>query len=175
MGVTYWETRYAAGGNSGKGSRDWFAEEKARLVNEVLGRHQISTVLDLGCGDGYVASLLLVGPGYLGVDPSPSALAQARSRNPDLAFETEAPGPRDAHLSLDVIRHLVDDTDYHRYMGRLFSATRLVLVWSSDVDAWTAPHDRQRHWTSDIPEDWQIESELEIVGINSRFYVLVHS
>lgn len=171
--MTYWETRYASGGNSGKGSRDWFAEEKARLVNEALGVHQITTVLDLGCGDGYVASLLLVGPGYLGIDPSPSALAQARSRNPDLAFESEAPGPRECHLSLDVIRHLVDDVDYHRYMHHLFAASELVLVWSSDEDIEGAPHDRQRRWTPDIPDDWTIESETEIVGINSRFYVLV--
>jgi SAM-dependent methyltransferase len=168
----YWETRYRGGGNSGKGSRGWFADEKALLVNRALARHRTTSVLDLGCGDGYVASLISV-MDYLGVDPSPSALAQARQRNPDLLFAAEPDGPRQAHLSLDVIRHLIDDADYARHMGHLFTASELVLVWSSDVDEWGAPHDRQRRWTPDIPAGWRIESETPIDGINSRFYVLV--
>ena len=174
MGVTYWEARYASGGTSGKGSRGRFAEQKARLVNEAVREHNITSVLDLGCGDGYVAALLEV-PEYLGLDPSPSALDAAQWRNPDLRFSTEYDGPRECHLSLDVIRHLVDDDDYHRYMRRLFGARRLVLVWSSDEDAWTAPHDRQREWTPDIPHEWAIESVIVINGINSHFTALVRS
>ena len=169
----YWEARYRAGGNSGKGSRGHFAEIKAELVNQALADHGIVSVLDLGCGDGYVASLINV-MDYIGTDPSPAALAQAREHNPDLRFQTRWPGPREAHLSLDVIRHLTDDADYILYMARLFTAHDLVLVWSSDVDEWGAPHDRQRRWTPDIPGwEWVIESVTPIDGINSRFYVLV--
>ena len=48
----YWEARYAAGGNSGKGSGGVFAEFKAEIVNTFVREHDIASVIDFGCGDG---------------------------------------------------------------------------------------------------------------------------
>ena len=172
----YWDQRYASGGDSGAGSRGHYAELKARLVNEQVALNQIETVLDLGCGDGYVAGLLEC-PDYLGVDTSLAAVELARGRHPDLRFMV-APVTvyaRDAHLSLDVIRHLVDDDDYHQHLNALFRAKRVVMVWSSNEDIPGAPHDRQRRWTPNIPDEWELVAEIPIIGINSRFFVLVRA
>ena len=38
----YWEARYAAGGNSGKGSGGVFAEFKAEIVNTFVREHDIA-------------------------------------------------------------------------------------------------------------------------------------
>lgn len=156
--MNYWEGRYASGGNSGAGSRGRTAQLKARLVNSYLHSHPVTSVLDIGCGDGYVARLLKV-PGYLGVDISETALAIARKRNPSQAFAVlDNPEPREAHLSMDVLHHLIDEDDYQAHMDLLFSATRYVLVWASDRDEIGAAHVLHRHWTPDVPEGWRLDT-----------------
>lgn len=155
--MSYWENRYSTGGNSGAGSRGSTAQLKARLVNAYIEKHRISEVLDIGCGDGYVARLLKV-PDYLGVDIAPFALALAQERNPTRAFALlDNPEPREAHLSFDVLHHLMEDDDYQAHLDLLFSAKSYALVWASDRAEAGAPHVLHRHWTPDVPEDWTLD------------------
>jgi SAM-dependent methyltransferase len=155
--VTYWEDRYASGGNSGAGSRGRAARIKAQLVNSYVRQHRITEVLDIGCGDGYVARGFEI-PDYLGVDISETALDLARRRNPTKRFELLFdPEPREAHLSFDVLFHLISDEDYEAHMALLFSARSHVLVWATDHSEQGAPHVLHRHWTPDVPEGWRLE------------------
>ncbi|HEU4546756.1 MAG TPA: hypothetical protein VFR88_10740, partial [Microlunatus sp.] len=69
----YWERRYAKGGTSGAGSYGQAAEWKAEVVNGWVRDHGVTSVLDLGCGDGNQLSLADY-PRYLGLDRSPTAV-----------------------------------------------------------------------------------------------------
>jgi hypothetical protein len=153
--IDYWENRYATGGTSGKGSQGALAQEKATTVNLLLRQYEITSVLDIGSGDGVVASMIEA-EDYLGVEPSRTARGLARARNPLRSFvPLDAAEPRDAHLSLDVLHHLTDDTAYREHMALLFSAHRLVIVWVPPwTDTPTASHSLHRQWWHDVPAGW---------------------
>lgn len=156
MTAAYWENRYATGGNSGAGSRGKTAKAKAVAVNKYVALHRITSVLDIGCGDGYVAKMLRV-PDYLGVDISPAALELARARNAGKLFELLGDqAPRECHLSFEVMHHLITEEEYQAHMALLFSAQHHVLVWATDFDRAGAPHVLHRHWTPDVPEGWEL-------------------
>lgn len=167
--TSYWNQRYSHGGTSGKGSRGEYAQIKADFVTKALDTYGITQILDLGCGDGVVANLIIADD-YLGVDPSPYAVALARVQAPQHTFSVNPPDPREAHLSMDVIRHLVNDENYRRYMSALFSATKAVFVWSSDVNKHWSWHERERRWTPDVPDGWTL-AEKSLAFAGSRFYV----
>lgn len=160
--VGYWEARYAAEGSSGAGSEGVVAQRKAVYVNQLLRREQVTSVVDWGCGDGQQLDFLNL-PGYLGVDISATAVAQCLARHPGKAF-LAWPGDRpqieiqaDLALSLDVIFHLVLNDDFEAYWARLFaSATRLVLVHSTDHDARGARHVRHRRHSHLAPDGWTL-------------------
>src|SRR5215472_10007367 len=75
----YWEARYRAGGTSGAGSYGRLAAFKAAFINAFIADNLIHDVLDLGCGDGNLLSLLDV-PSYVGIDVSPTTLMRCASR-----------------------------------------------------------------------------------------------
>lgn len=172
--MSYWDAHYQAGGTSGLGSRGDFALMKRDLINAAITDHGITSILDLGCGDGYVANLIDHAD-YLGFDPSPTAVALARKAAPQHRFEVypDRISPRDAHLSQDVIRHLMTDEDLDRHLADLFSAQSVVMVWSSDVDHYWSPNELEHHWTPSVPKKWHQVQETPITGINSSFYVYV--
>lgn len=154
----YWETRYAKGGTSGSGSRGAEAEFKAALLNGVIGRHNVRSVLDVGCGDGYVASMIDPDVRYVGYDPSPTAIKWCRSAMPTRDFTTVIPrDPYDMTASLDVIFHLVKDDVFKQHVADLFAlARRLVFVYGTNFDMVGAPHVRHRVWLSKVPRGWKL-------------------
>jgi SAM-dependent methyltransferase len=160
----YWDKRYRAGGHSGAGSCGHLAAFKAGVINSFVADNAIGDVLDLGCGDGHLLSLLQV-PGYTGVDVSLAALACCISRFPQHRFLTfaalEASIRADLALSIDVVFHLVEDAVFARYMHALFEhAKRFVLVYSSNIDSnWSSPHVRHRRFTdyvADCRPEWRL-------------------
>lgn len=169
--TSYWENRYASGGSSGRGSRGRFAQLKSALVNGQLRQYDIQAVLDIGSGDGQVAQLIDVDD-YLGVDPSPTARKLAQTRNPNKEFRSPGDAERrDAHLSLDILHHLVDDDAYRGHMQLLFSAHRLVLIWVHDYTTnRAASWSRHRRWQYDVPKDWQLADQVAIEGEPVTFY-----
>ena len=74
---SYWESRYASGGDSGVGSYSRFAEFKAEVLNSFVAEHALQSVIEFGCGDGNQLGLAKY-PKYLGLDVSDTAVAQCR-------------------------------------------------------------------------------------------------
>lgn len=160
----YWEQRYRAGGHSGAGSQGRLADFKAGFINGFIATNAIGNVLDLGCGDGHLLSLLQV-PDYTGVDVSTAALASCVTRFPQhrfLSFATlDATIRTELVLSIDVIFHLVEDAVFASYMHALFAhARRFVLVYSSNIDRdWSSPHVQHRRFTTHVADcrpEWRL-------------------
>lgn len=159
----YWERRYRAGGNSGAGSGGVLLRYKAAVINAFIADNGIASVLDLGCGDGRLLSLLRA-PAYVGVDVAPTALASCAARFPHhrfLPFDSlDAEPPAELALSIDVIFHLVEDDVFLRNIQALFGhATRFVLIYASNVACgWPSPHVRHRRFTDHVERacpDWR--------------------
>ena len=154
--AVYWEKRYRSDGNSGAGSYGRLARFKAEIVNNFVEAQRIKSVIEFGSGDG--AQLELANyPSYIGVDVAPTIVEKTRRKfddRPNYSFYhlPELPGGTRAELalSLDVIFHLVEDRKFEAYMNRLFdSATRAVIIYSSNRDARVETHVRHHRFT-----DW---------------------
>lgn len=168
--AAYWRRRYAAGGTSGGGSYGRLAVFKAHVVNLMVHRQGLTSLLELGSGDGANAALYAV-PHYCGVDVAEEMVLRCREQfagRKGWEFMTaeafEAAPPRfDGAMSLDVIYHLVEDAVFEAYMRSLFGAAeRQVLIYSSDHDSArgeTALHVRHRaysEWVAREMPHWQL-------------------
>ncbi|MER7433906.1 class I SAM-dependent methyltransferase [Pseudonocardia alni] len=174
---TYWDRRYEAGGSSGAGSYGPQAEWKARVVNGWVAEREVTSVVDLGCGDGNQLALAEY-PRYLGLDLSAAAVRLCIRRfadDPTKSFLSYDPGSSadpagwlraDMSLSMEVLFHLVDDGMFEDYLARLFdSADRYVVVCSSDrADLTQGPHERHRPFTPWVERNrlgWTIEERVD--------------
>lgn len=158
--AVYWERRYRQGGTSGPGSYGRLARFKADVLNELVRREGITSVIELGCGDGHQVSLAEY-PSYVGMDVSAAAVERCRQRfrgDSTKQFQVlqrgralpEGIGAADLALSLDVIYHLAEDEVFDDYMTRLFAAgRRFVVIYSSNHDEPFAAYLRHRRFT-----DW---------------------
>jgi SAM-dependent methyltransferase len=153
--TAYWEARYRGGGNSGAGSYGRLAAFKTDFINAFVADNHVDGVLDLGCGDGHLQSLLQV-PAYTGVDVSITALACCIARYPLRRFvplpQLDASHAADLALSIDVIFHLIEDDVFARHVAAAFGhARRFVLMYASNAERnWTAPHVRHRRFTDHV-------------------------
>lgn len=89
---------------SGPGSGMHATRSLGRELSFIVALHEISSVLDVGCGDGYWMPDL---PGYVGFDVSAVALELARARHPDREYTSVWPERSfDLVIVRDVIQHL---------------------------------------------------------------------
>lgn len=158
--VDYWELRYVEGGNSGQGSYGKLGSVKADFLNHFVRSHDISSVIEFGCGDGHQLSLADY-PSYVGLDVSRVAIGLCKSRFADdptksfFLYQSDSFVDRtglfaaDMAISLDVIYHLVEDQIFEAYMQHLFAAgERYVVIYSTnDAVRDTAPHVRHRNFS----------------------------
>ena len=132
----YWESRYAAGGNSGGGSYGHLAEYKAEILNKFVADNSIRSIVEFGCGDGNQLRLSKY-PSYIGYDVSNNAIGRCREifsgdHTKQFHLLDQYDGRKfDMSMSLDVIFHLVEDDVYQDYMHRLFSSASLHVVDSA--------------------------------------------
>jgi SAM-dependent methyltransferase len=153
---SYWERRYATGGDSGLGSYGILAQFKADVINTLVARHRIRSVIEFGCGDGNQLTLAKY-PQYLGFDVSGSAVLRCRELfkdDPSKSFRLTSAycGEKaDLALSLDVIFHLVENNVFENHMHTVFgAANRYVVIYSSDFEdpeRQEGPHVRHRKFT----------------------------
>lgn len=165
--ASYWDRRYAVGGNSGRGSYGELAEFKARVLNEFVATHGIRTVIEFGCGDGNQL-LLAEYPSYLGLDVSSTAISRCREllaadESKRFALVSDYAGEKaELSMSLDVVYHLVEDSVFEKYMSQLFDAAeRFVVIYASNRDEPASPaHPHVRHrrfsdWIAQYRADWK--------------------
>lgn len=170
--ATYWEKRYAAGGDSGKGSYGDLAKFKAEVLNDFVERNKIKKVMEFGCGDGNQLKLATY-PRYVGFDVSMTAVNNCRKLFiDDRTKRFELVGDYDGEkaelvLSLDVIYHLVEDDVYEQYMRRLFSSSeKFVIIYSNDVDedpemGKAHVHSRKfSKWINEKAQDWELKEKI---------------
>jgi SAM-dependent methyltransferase len=153
----YWKDRYETGGHSGTGSYGRLTDYKARIINALVADRGITSVVEIGCGDGNQCSLFDFA-NYTGVDISPKVVADARVRFADRPGWTfhEADDfqaqqlSSDMAMSLDVIYHLVEDEVFDAYMRDLVAAAdKYLLIYASDHDAPARrPHVRHRAYSA---------------------------
>lgn len=170
----YWERRYRRGGTSGAGSYGEQAEYKASYLNAFVERHDVASVVELGCGDGNQLTLASY-PRYLGLDVSPSAVERCMklfvddetksffAYQPDRFSDPAGFLRADLALSLDVVYHLVEDPIFNGYMNNLFRlAERFVVIYANDsTSERTAPHVRRRRFSGWVEENAPAWSLLE--------------
>lgn len=154
----YWRLRYRLGGDSGSGSEDELARYKADVVNGLVRRWGVESVIEWGVGDGRQLALAHY-PRYLGLDISEVALGRCRARFKEdsrmrfASVDAYGGETADLSLSLDVLYHLVEDNVYLGYLDRLFASShRWVVVYSSSVASptRTAKHVLHRPVEQDI-------------------------
>lgn len=186
----YWESRYAKGGTSGAGSYGRQAEWKAEIVNGWVAELGVSSVVDLGCGDGNQLALADY-PRYLGLDPSATAVRRCIERfrgdatksflqyGSDTLADPAGWLRGDLALSMEVIFHLIEDEVFDDYMNRLFdSAERYVVICSNNTDDdEQVPHERHRDFTRWVERErpqWVLDRRLdppEGLDVMSSFFL----
>lgn len=171
---SYWENRYASGGDSGAGSHGELGAWKANYVRRLVEQHALRSVIDWGCGDGGLLAQIELPDevDYIGLDLSATAIARCVTLWPDRQFMLYDPASSiqpnfsaDLALSVSVLYHLVEDDDFYRYMSRLFmSAATFVCVYASDVDRPQEAHMRHRAWTQLVPSVWPHFTLVETIS-----------
>jgi cyclopropane fatty-acyl-phospholipid synthase-like methyltransferase len=167
----YWEKRYATGGTSGAGSYGAAAHWKAEVVNRWVAENGVTSVIDLGCGDGSQLGLAKY-PRYLGLDVSPSAVRrciQQYATDDTKSFAAFDPSAwddpagwfrADLGLSMEVIFHLVEDEVLDSYLRQLFGAAeRFVVICAFDGRLPARAYEHHRPFTPWIARnapDWEL-------------------
>jgi SAM-dependent methyltransferase len=171
----YWEKRYASGGNSGDGSYGRLSTFKAVVINDFLKAENITSAVELGCGDGHQLSIINY-PKYTGLDISPSIIEACKKKfqeDKSKSFIVYKPGlstsagfeKSELALSLDVLYHVVEKEVYINYLKDLFSlATKYVIFYSTNYNEVDTMHIVHRKFTDDVATlfpDWKLDKEIK--------------
>lgn len=171
----------------------WFVGRRRimqRLVRAILPPGRGATVVDVGCGTGSNLAALSGEYRCIGIDPSPEAIALARSRFPGAHFicgfapEDLADGARQAQLFLlmDVLEHVADD---FALLSRLLAASRpgahFLITVPADPALWSEHDVSYGHYRrydierllmlwQDLPVDLLLLSHF-----NARIYPVIRA
>ena len=152
---------YAHG--SGLGSRGALREMKALFVNFQVAFNCISSILDVGCGDGYQQQLLKVEE-YTGTDFSSKAIEycrkyhQSNGRTFEHIDEVKQDNKTfDMTISLDVIMHILDINALIEHIDLLDKkSNKFILIYSSNFS-----HSMHEKFTS--MRSWDIISTMSLL------------
>jgi SAM-dependent methyltransferase len=114
------------------GHRDRLMQTAAFVAQAAFGYHLV-TVVDLGCGDGGLLSLLGSGLKAWGYDLSPANVEASKDRGVDVRYADVLAGEvdwGDIAVATEMLEHLVDP---HAFVSRIAEHAR-VLVCSSPAD-----------------------------------------
>ncbi|NEQ71635.1 MAG: tetratricopeptide repeat protein [Okeania sp. SIO2C9] len=165
--VQYWENRYDQGGNSGIGTHnDKLAEFKANVINDLVEKENIESVIEFGCGDSRQLDFAKY-PKYIGLDVSKTAINKCKEKfkhDPTKSFflydsayffDRGTIFSGDLSISIDVLFHLIEDDIYYAYLNHLFGAAKKFVVvysWNFEDREKFKFHIRPRKFTRDIEQ-----------------------
>jgi len=170
----------------------WFAARRNILravVQSLLPADGTRTLVDIGCGVGANASAFHPAYRCVGYDPSPDAVAFARSAYPGVAFHVGGAAEAravlreaDVVLLTDVIEHVPDDHALLASVTEPMKAGALLLVTvPAGMQLWS-PHDvalghYRRYDTASLSAAWQTlpVTPLLVSHFNSRLYPAVRA
>ena len=69
----YWTNRYKTGGNSGAGSYNDLYILKRDIINDIISKKDIKSIIDFGCGDGNQIKEINIKK-YIGFDIADSSI-----------------------------------------------------------------------------------------------------
>lgn len=170
--ASYWETRYASGGNSGWGSYGDSARHKADVLNAFVSERNVQSVIDFGCGDGAQLTLAEY-PRYLGLDVSPTAVRMCADKfdgDPTKSFMQYHPAAlfnrgflrADLAICLDVLYHITDDDDFEKTLTDvLAAASKYAILYTTDAPKeyrGESPHGKHRNVRARLSRltDWSV-------------------
>lgn len=115
-----------------------------RRICDWIGSLDVRSVLDVGCGEGFVARDVLAAHPHLqytGLDPSEESITLARQRCPQASFHVAGvddlplPGlePVDLVVCIEVLEHLADP---HAALERLAGATSRYALLTVPWEPW---------------------------------------
>jgi hypothetical protein len=185
---THWQRHYEHGGNSGPGSYGVSAAYKADLINRAVRERGISSIVELGCGDGNQLAYLEVDQ-YIGLDISKTALHRCIERygsNMKRSFiwydqncfhDPLCIVSADCAMSLDVVFHLIEDNVFARYIHNLFNCgRRFVIIYGLDEEQVKPGHVSVRfrayssYIAANIP-DFRVAQHVTKTGKFGDFYL----
>lgn len=129
----------------------WFAARRD-ILRAVIENHVPAdgshTIVDIGCGVGANATAFHPAYRWIGYDPSPDAIAFARSAHPDVAFHAgsaaeaaDTLASADAALLTDVIEHVEDDRALVRAVVEpMKPGAHILITVPAGMELWS-PHD----------------------------------
>lgn len=174
----FWEDRYSQGGTSGTGSYGNSAVYKADVINSLIKKYNITTINDLGHGDGNNIQLIDV-PEYFGYDVSKSARDRCIHKFKDNGaytfYSRESQfKKKDMAISLDVLYHLTEEKVYKKYLDKLFKIGKMVLIYAMDEDSTGNDHVVSRRFTPYIEKTYKDFKLIEVVNgftVDVKFYL----
>jgi len=177
----YWETRYKKKGTSGDGSYGYYAEFKAKIINEFIRDNNIQSIIDYGVGDGNQLDLINTqGKIYTGIDVSNTIIQKCikkfendNSKN-FILNGNEINQSADLVISCDVIYHLIENDIYESYMKNMFKmASKYVIIYAYDEDFSNnlAKHNKFRKFTPYIKEnfsEWKLVNHIPNIDLSTK-------
>jgi SAM-dependent methyltransferase len=160
----YWEQRYKEGGNSGAGSYGRLSKFKSDIINNIIKKYNIKTILDLGCGDGNQLSYFKIN-NYVGYDISKTIILKNQIKfkydnTKQFIYNLSILNNKkfDLVLSLDVIYHLLEEELYQEYLNNLIKySNKYILIYSSNKIHFNNKHIKERKFTNDLKKKKEIE------------------
>lgn len=183
--ASYWDRRYRDGRSSGAGSEGETARFKGEHVTNVIKRLGVTSIIDWGVGDGTVLSHIDTSKltSYIGTDVSHSIIdrvAKTHSTDNRVFMYADKVRPEltrcDLSMSMDVLFHFPDESDYRGYLDNLFSsAVRYVLIYSTNYGPeQTARHVLRRNFTADLATlypEWKLIEGSDNNPVVADFYL----
>lgn len=128
----YWDDRYKNGGNSGSGSTGKLLEWKIETINNIVSELEISSICDIGCGDGKLSNSF-EGKDYKGYDISEEAIKICKEKYPSISFNTLDSStyiePAELSMSIDVIFHCTTESEIINHLHILNSSKKYILIY----------------------------------------------
>ena len=169
----YWTNRYKTGGNSGAGSYNDLYILKRDIINDIISKKDIKSIIDFGCGDGNQIKEINIKK-YIGFDIADSSINICKKKyNDDKTKEfynynmINSIDMKSANLtlSLDVLYHILEDDLFIDYIKNFFNySNNYVLIYSSNVKGTKNQHIYTRKFTdyiSNLFPNWQLIKKID--------------